>query len=264
MRLFLDSILRSDRSVLDLLDADYTFVDGRLAEHYGIPNQSGTRFRKVHLDDPRRWGLFGKGAVLMVSSYPHRTSPVRRGAWILDKLIGTPPSAPPPGVNVNALDKAGAEVITVRERLEQHGAEPSCNMCHGVIDPIGLALENFNAIGQWRDKDRDAGTVIDATGHLADGAPINGPIDLSKALLKSKDSFIETLTEKVMAYALGRQVDYDDMPQVRDIARQAAKKDYRFEAIVKAVVESDSFQMKRVPDDDSAGTKEAALHLGAD
>ena len=264
MRLFLDSILRSDRSVLDLLNADYTFVDGRLAEHYGISSISGTRFRKVHLDDPRRWGLLGKGAVLMVSSYPHRTSPVRRGSWILDRLIGTPPSAPPPGVNVNALDKAGAEVVTVRERLELHGAEPSCNMCHGVIDPIGLALENFDAIGQWRDKDRDADTVIDAAGHLADGVPINGPVDLRNALLKSKDDFVETLAEKVMAYALGRQVDHDDMPQVRDIVRQASKQDYRFEAIVKAVVESSSFQMKRLPDDDGAATKEAALHLGSD
>jgi hypothetical protein len=264
MRLFLDSVLRSDTSVLDLLTADYTFVNGRLAQHYDIPNVSGARFRKVHLDDPRRWGLLGKGAVLMVSSYPHRTSPVRRGAWILDKLIGTPPSAPPPGVNVNALDKAGAEVITVRERLEQHGAEPSCNMCHGVIDPIGLALENFDAVGAWRDKDRDAGAVIDATGHLADGAPINGPVDLREALMKHKDDFMETLAEKTMAYGLGRQIDHNDMPQVRDIVRRAAKEGYRFAAIVKGVVESDSFQMKRVPDDDGAGTKEAALHLGAD
>ena len=259
MRLFLDSVLRSDRSVLDLLDADYTFVNGRLARHYGIPSVSGAQFRKVHLDDPRRRGLLGKGAVLMVSSYPHRTSPVRRGAWILDKLIGTPPSAPPPGVDVNALDKPGGEVVTVRERLELHGAQPSCNMCHGVIDPIGLALENFNAVGAWRDKDRDAATVIDAAGHLAGGEPVNGPVDLSKALIRQKASFVETLTEKVMAYGLGRQLDYNDMPQVREIVRQAARQDYRFAAIVKGVVESESFQMMRIPDEEGGAMKEAAL-----
>ena len=185
MELFVESILREDRSVLDLLTADYTFVNERLALHYGIPNIRGEQFRRVTLADANRWGLLGKGGVLMVTSYANRTAPVLRGAWILENILGTPPAAPPPDVEGFKENKEGEKALTVREIMEQHRAKPSCNACHGVMDPLGFALENFDAIGAWRWKDRWAGTPIDAAGQLVDGTPVSGPEDLRKALMQA-------------------------------------------------------------------------------
>jgi len=246
MELFVDSIIREDRSVLDLLTANYTFVNERLALHYGIPNVRGERFRRVTLEDPNRFGLLGKGSVLMVTSYPNRTAPVLRGAFILENISGTPPSPPPPNVEGFKENKAGEKARSVREIMEQHRANPSCNACHGVMDPLGFAFENFNAIGEWRVKDQDAGTSIDASGKLADGTSISGPVDLRKALMKHPEQFVQTMTEKMLTYALGRTVEYYDMPTVRKIVREAARDDYRFSSIVMGIVKSPPFQMRRV------------------
>jgi len=244
LSLFLDSVLRSDQSVLRLIDADYTFLNERLAMHYGIEDVKGSRFRKVHLDNPARRGLLGKGAILMLTSTPVRTSPVIRGEWIMERMLGTPPSAPPPGIPALTENRPGQAALTVRQRMEQHRADPACNSCHGVIDPLGLALENFNAVGQFQEFDHEAQTLIDASGELPDGTQIKGPQDLSTALLDRKDMFVQTLTEKLMTYALGREVDYRDMPEVRKIVARAAKDNYTFESLVREIVNSDAF-MKR-------------------
>jgi mono/diheme cytochrome c family protein len=256
LALFVDSILRAERSVLELLSAQHSFLNERLARHYGIDSVRGSQFRKVSLEDQRRWGLLGKGGVLLLTSYPNRTSPVLRGAYILETLIGTPPAAPPPGVEID-LDsrEPGEAVTTVRQRLEAHREQPSCNQCHGVIDPMGLALENFDAIGLWRDIDRYAAAPIDAQGRLVSGQPLTGPADLRDALLARPDQFVWALTEKLMTFALGRSVQYYDMPIVRSVARRAAANDYRFEEIVLGIVESDAFRMKSVPvEEESTGT----------
>jgi hypothetical protein len=247
MRLFLDSVLRSDRSVLDLLGSDTTFVNETLARQYGIPDIRGDQFREVHLADPNRWGLLGKGAVLMSTSYGNRTAPVLRGAWILDNITGTPPTSPPPGVGALKETEPGKEAQTVRVRLEHHRQNPSCNACHGILDPLGFALENFDVIGGWRDQDRDAGSAIDSSGQLADGTHVNGPAQLRKALLARPDQFVQTLTEKLMTFALGRGVTYQDMPTVRAIVRRAGADHYRFEDIVAGIVESDAFEMRELP-----------------
>ncbi len=247
MALFVDSILRSDHSVVDLLTANYTFMNERLARHYGVDSVRGSQFRRVVLEDQRRFGLLGKGAVLMLTSYPNRTSPVLRGAYILDAIIGTPPSAPPPGVEINLETKPGEVVKTVRLRMEAHRVQPTCNQCHGVIDPMGLALENFDAIGEWRDIDRFAASPIDAVGKLVSGQPVAGPQDLRKALASRPEQFVWALTKKLMTFALGRSVEYYDMPVVRSVVKQAAASDYRFEAIVQGIVASPAFQMKSMP-----------------
>lgn len=255
LALFVDSILRADRSVLDLLSADHSFLNERLARHYGIDSVRGSQFRKVSLENQRRWGLLGKGGVLLLTSYPNRTSPVLRGAYILETLIGTPPAAPPPGVEVDLDTRAPGEAITtVRQRLEAHREQPSCNQCHGVIDPMGLALENFDAIGLWRDIDRYAGAPIDAQGRLVSGQPLTGPADLRVALLARPDQFVWALTEKLLTFALGRTVEHYDMPIVRSVARRAAANDYRFEEIVLGIIESDAFRMKSMPVEEDAGT----------
>ena len=248
--MFVDSILRSDRSVLDLLDANHTFVNERLARHYGIDSVRGTQFQRINLDNENRWGLLGKGGLLMLTSYPNRTSPVLRGAYVLETLIGTPPSAPPPGIDIDIDTKPGQRVLTLRERMENHREQPSCNQCHGVIDPLGMALENFNAVGQWRDIDRQARAPIDAKGIMASGQPVTGVADLRDALRSRPDQFVQTLTEKLMTYALGRAVEAHDMPLVRRIVRQANEYDNRFDAIIKAIVESDVFLMKALPLED--------------
>jgi hypothetical protein len=258
MRLFVGSIFRSDRSVLELLNSDQTFLNERLALHYGVPNIRGAQFRPVRLTNPNRWGLLGKGAILMGTSYGNRTAPVLRGAWILENLTGTPPSAPPPGVQALAENEPGAQAETVRERLERHRANPSCNACHGVMDPLGFALENFDVVGGWRDRDVDAGTAIDSSGQLADGTLIDGPAKLRKALMARPDQFVQTLTEKLTVFALGRSLRYQDMPTIRAIVRQADAQHDSLESIIDGIVASPAFQMKEVVPA-ARGTQQASL-----
>jgi hypothetical protein len=252
-------VLLEDRSVLDLLKADHTFVNERLALHYGIRNVRGDRFRRITLEDENRFGLFGKGGVLMATSYPNRTAPVLRGAWILEAITGTPPAPPPPDVEAFPENEEGKTPTTVRERLEVHRETPTCNGCHGVMDPLGFALENFDAIGAWRTQDREAGQPIDSSGQLADGSVVNGPVDLREALLERPDQIAQTLTEKLMIFALGRGVEYSDMPAVRKIVRAAAKDDYRFSAILTGIVLSDPFRMGRKPGEGDELAAQAAL-----
>jgi len=244
LRLFIDSVLRSDRSVVELLTADYTFLNERLAMHYGIENVKGARFRRVALVDESRRGLLGKGAVLMSTAYPNRTSPVLRGAWIQERLLGAPPPAPPPDVPELAENKRGEPPRTLRERLEQHRENPTCYSCHGVMDPLGFALENFNAVGQFRTHDPDTRTPIDASGELPDGTLVAGAADLRRALVARPDQFVQALTENLLTFALGRSMDYRDMPMVREIVRRAEKDDYRFESIVLGIVSSDAFRKR--------------------
>ncbi len=248
LELFIGSVLLENRSVLDLLNADYTFVNERLALHYGLPGVRGERFRRVTLADKNRWGLLGKGGVLLATSYANRTAPVLRGAWILESLMGTPPSPPPPDVEAFPENKDGEKARSVREIMEQHRAKPSCNACHGVMDPLGFALENFDAVGEWRDRDRYAGTPIDASGKLVDGTPVAGPADLRAALNRHPEQFVQTLTEKLMTYALGRSVEYYDMPVIRQIVRDAARDNYRFGTIVTGIVNSAPFRMRKAAD----------------
>ena len=259
MELFVDSILREDRPVLELLTANHTFVNERLALHYGIPDVRGDRFRRVTLTDANRWGLLGKGAVLLTTSYANRTAPVLRGAWILENLLGTPPSPPPPDVEAFQENKDGEKQRSVREIMEQHRAKPSCNACHGVMDPLGFSLENFDAIGEWRAEDRYAGTAIDASGKLVDGTAVNSPADLRVALTRRPEQFVQTLTERLMTYALGRTVDYYDMPAVRKIVREAAREQYRFSSIVMGIVRSDAFRMRMVPEAERPSSSTASL-----
>jgi len=259
MELFVDSILREDRPVLELLTANHTFVNERLALHYGIPDVRGDRFRRVTLTDANRWGLLGKGAVLLTTSYANRTAPVLRGAWILENLLGTPPSPPPPDVEAFQENKDGEKQRSVREIMEQHRAKPSCNACHGVMDPLGFSLENFDAIGEWRAEDRYAGTAIDASGKLVDGTAVNSPADLRVALTRRPEQFVQTLTERLMTYALGRTVDYYDMPAVRKIVREAARDQYRFSSIVMGIVRSDAFRMRMVPEAERPSSSTASL-----
>ncbi|MFM1886191.1 MAG: hypothetical protein RL026_1348 [Pseudomonadota bacterium] len=254
IRLFLDSILRTDRSVLDLLRSDTTFLNERLARQYGVPNIRGDQFRPVKLADPRRWGLFGKGAVLMATSYGNRTSPVVRGSWILENITGTPPSAPPPGVEQFQENEPGAPASTVRDRLVAHRSAPSCHSCHGVIDPLGFALENFDILGGWRDRDLDANEAIDARGEMAGGTHINGPVELRQALLSRPDMFAHAITEKLMVYALGRPVRAQDMPTVRAIVRAAAADDYKFSAIIRGIAGSDAFRKRLLTPDSLPAT----------
>jgi mono/diheme cytochrome c family protein len=245
VEMFVDGIIRENRNVMDFVNADYTFVNERLAAHYGIPDVRGNVFRRVTLTDPNRFGLLGKGAVLMVTSYPNRTSSVLRGAWILENIMGTPPAAPPPDVEGFKENKEGEKPKTVREIMEQHRAKATCNACHGILDPLGFALENFDAVGAWRSKDRWAGTEIDASGKLVDGTPVSSPADIRKALERRPDQFVQTITEKLMMYALGRSVEYYDMPAVRKIVRDVSREDRRFSAIVMGIVKSAPFQMEK-------------------
>jgi len=248
LTLFADSIFREDRSVVDLLRAKHTFLNERVALHYGITDVKGDRFRRVELEQSVRWGLLGKGAVLMAAAYPNRTSPVLRGAFILKHIQGVPPATPPPNVpTLDEKDIGTTKALTVREMIAKHRASPTCAACHAVMDPLGLALENFDATGMWRDRDRYAGAAIDSTGELPDGTPIKGPDDLRQALLRRPDQFAQTFTEGLLTYATGRKLEYYDMPTVRRIVHGAAGSDYRFSALVQAVVRSDQFRMQRVP-----------------
>jgi hypothetical protein len=241
---FVASVLLEDRNVGDLLTADHTFLNERLARHYGITSVLGPQFRRVTLEDPRRWGLFGKGAVLLRSSYGNRTSPVLRGAWVMGKLMGTPPTPPPPDVDTDLSNPKGQAPRTLRARLESHRTKPGCRQCHGVIDPIGLALENFDAIGRWRDMDLEANAPIDASTVLPNGRTVDGPAQLRQALFGGRDLFVRALTEKLTMYAVGRELRYYDMPQVRAVVRRAAEQDFRLSAIVSGIVTSDAFRMQ--------------------
>jgi mono/diheme cytochrome c family protein len=241
---FLTSILLEGRSVVELLTANHTFLNERLARHYGVPSVYGPQFRRVELQKPERSGLLGKGAVQLRTSYGDRTSPVLRGAWVLERLMGTPPAPPPPGVETDLSTPEGEKPKTLRARLEKHRNNATCNQCHGVIDPIGLALENFDAIGRWRDVDRLAQESIDANTVLPSGAKVNGPVELRQELFGRSNLFVRALTEKLMMYALGRELEYFDMPQVRSVISQAAKDDYRLTALVLGIVNSESFRMQ--------------------
>jgi mono/diheme cytochrome c family protein len=241
--LLFESIMREDRNVLDLLRADYTFVNERLARHYGIPNVYGSYFRRVTITDEARRGLLGQGSILAVTSHAERTSPVLRGKWILDNIVGTPPAPPPPDVPVLKENEEGQKPRTMREQMAEHRANPVCASCHKVMDPIGFALENFDAVGAWRT--REAGGAIDASGELADGTKVDGVVTLRETLLSRPDVFVGTMTEKLLTYGLGRGLDYHDMPVVRSIVRQAAASDYRFTALVLGIVNSVPFQMRK-------------------
>src|SRR5262249_3715082 len=238
-----DSVVREDRNVSDLLTANYTFVDEVLARHYGIPNVLGSRFQRVTLTDPNRFGLLGKAGTMVITALPNRTSPVARGKYVLEVLFGTPPPLPPP--NVPPLKEPGnfEKVLTVRERMEQHRKVEPCRSCHQIMDPIGMAFENFDPVGLWRI--RDGGTLIDPSGQMYDGAPLTGPVSVREAVLKHSEAFARNFTEQLLSYGLGRLVDYQDMPVVRSIAEEAAKKNNRFSAFVLGVVKSPSFQMSR-------------------
>jgi cytochrome c5 len=240
--LFFGSVVEENRSVLDLINANYTFVNERLARHYGIKNVYGSNYRRVTVTNEARRGLLGQGSVLTVTSYPNRTSPVLRGKYILENILGTPPPAPPANVPALSDNEAGHEPKSLRERLELHRASPACASCHRVMDPLGFALENFDGIGAWRAK--EPGGAIDPSGKLADGSSVDGPVALRAAIMRHPDQFVRTLTEKLMTYGLGRGLEYYDMPVVRGIARDAAKKDYRFSAIVAGIVSSPPFRQK--------------------
>ncbi len=242
--LFFDSIVREDRPVLDLLTADYSFVNERLAKHYGFPNVTGSAFRRVEVPEYRH-GLLGQGSILTLTSNADRTSPVQRGKWVMEVLLGSPPPPPPP--NVPLLDDtsatSGGKMLTTRERMEEHRKDPACTSCHRVIDPLGLALENFDATGAWRIKDNEV--PIDSVGVLYDGTKMDGPHGLQQALLKHSDVFLSSFTENLMTYALGRRVEYADMPTVRAITRDAAKNNNRLSSFVLGLVNSPAFPTAR-------------------
>ncbi|MEJ0099562.1 MAG: DUF1592 domain-containing protein [Pseudomonadota bacterium] len=243
LELFLDSVLRSDQPVTTLLTADYTYLNETVAMLYGIGSVKGGQFRRVTLSDSKRYGLLGKGAVLMVTAYPNRTSPTLRGVWILDRVLGIPPYQPPAGAGV-FTDEVHSKPATLRERLELHARNPSCFSCHAVMDPLGFALENFDTVGQYRMRDADTGGAVDTAGVLPDGTKINGPDDLRHALMLHPEQFVQTVTEQLMTYALGRPVDYRDMPVVRQIVRNAAQDNYRFASLVSQIVASDAFRRR--------------------
>jgi hypothetical protein len=247
VRLLLDEVLIGDQNVMRLIDADYTYLNERLARHYGIGSVHGPQFRRVQLTDPARFGLLGKGAVLLRTSVGDRTSPVLRGNWVLEKLMGTPSAPPPPGVNTDISTPAGQKPKTLKARMELHRANRSCNSCHGVIDMIGITLENYDTTGAWRDVDPVANQAIDAFSTLPNGLPAKGVVGLREALMKRPEQFVQTLTKKLMLYATGREVEYFDMPQVREIERQARASDYRFSALVLGVVNSRAFRLQSRP-----------------
>jgi len=257
--MFFKSIVDENRSVVDLMNANYTFLNERLAKHYGISNVYGSQFRRVTLTDPNRFGLLGQGSFLTVTSNPDRTSPVHRGKWVLENLLGTPPPPPPPGVPPLKTAAGNTKPKTLREEMEAHRANPVCASCHKLMDPIGFALDNFDGIGQWRSAypgtPSSPGSPIIATGQLADGSAIDGPVSLRQALMRKPDHFVETMTEKLLTYALGRGLEYYDMPAVRTIVKNAGKNDYRFQSLVMGIVTSTPFQMRMTPEKEPAASQ---------
>jgi hypothetical protein len=241
--LFFGSVVRENRSALDLLSADYTFVNERLARHYGIPNVYGNHFRRLTLSDDARKGLLGTAGLLTVTSYPNRTSPVFRGKWLLENVLGAPP--PPPPADVPALQEtaAGGAALSVRAQMEQHRANATCATCHKIMDPLGFALENFDAIGRWRSE--DAGGAIDPSGVLADGAKVDGPATLRSALLARREEFVMTVASKLLTYAIGRGAEPYDAPALRSIVRGAAADEYRWSSLILGITRSIPFQMRR-------------------
>jgi hypothetical protein len=256
-QLLFDSVMREDRSILDLLTADYTFVDEILAKHYGIAGVQGSQFRRVPVTDQNRLGLLGHGSVLTLTSLATRTSPVNRGKYVMEVLLGVAPPPPPGDVPPLMENVENQKALPVRERLAEHRKSPACSSCHNMMDPIGLSLENFNAIGLWRS--HDSGAPVDPSGQLYDGTPLNGPTSLRAAILNHKDAFISSFTESFLTYGLGRLIDHRDMPAVRAIEREAAKNGHRFSAFVLGVVRSVPFQMRRA---DEVTTTEARVGPG--
>ncbi len=251
--LFFANLVRDDRSVLDLFTSNYTFVNERLARHYRIPGVLGSQFRKVTYPDDRRGGLLGQGSILTLTSHADRTSPVLRGKWVMEVLLGTPPPAPPPNVpDLDATpDAEDGRLRTVRQRMEQHRANPACNSCHRMIDPIGLALDNFDVTGAWRI--RDNGMPVDAASTYYDGTPLTGPADLRRALLSRTDVLVQTFAENLMTYALGRRLSASDMPAVRALVRQAGAADHRPSSFIVGIVRTPAFRMKGAEEATTAG-----------
>ena len=254
--LFFYNLVQEDKSFLELFSADYTFVNERLARHYGIPGVSGNHFRRVdYLEDQRR-GLLGQGSVLVLTSMANRTSPVLRGKWVMEVLLGTPPPPPPPGVP--DLDETGTvsdgKFLTTRERMELHRESPACSSCHSLMDPIGLALDNYDVTGRWRL--RENGNPIDTRGDFYDGTPVSEPVELINALLKRPIPLVRNFTENLMAFALGRRVEHYDQPVVREISKNAEKDDYRLSSFIMGIIQSDAFQMKRAALDSTAEGEE--------
>jgi hypothetical protein len=244
VELFFASIMREDRNVMDLLTANYTYVDEALARHYRLPNELGPRFRRVQLTDPNRFGLLGKAGILTMTSLANRTSPVARGKYVLEVLIGSPPPAPPPVVPKLKEAVENEKASSVRERMELHRASPACSACHRMMDPIGLALENYDAIGVWRT--RDNGLPVDVAAEMFDGTKLDGPVSVRQAILARSEAFLGSFTENLMAYGVGRVLDYRDMPTVRSIVRDAGRSNSRFSAYVLGIVKSKPFQMRVV------------------
>jgi hypothetical protein len=246
--LFVQSMIREDRGVVELLSANYTYLNEILARHYGIPDVYGSHFRRVTLPDRKqRGGLLAHGSILTLTSYPDRTSPVLRGKWLLDNILDAPVPPPPDDVDTTLEEEpAGAKPRSVRERFEQHRSQPRCNSCHWVLDPLGFALEGFDAVGQWRTKD-EAGNPVDDAGNWPGGIKLEGFSGLRDMLLGRREEFVRTFTRKLMSYALGRELEYYDQPAVRAIVRKAAADDYRWSSIVMGIVESPGFQMRARP-----------------
>jgi hypothetical protein len=241
--LFFEDVVQNDRSILEFLDSKHTFLNNALAAYYGIPGVEGPQMRRVALETDRRGGLLGMGAVLLLTSNPTRTSPTKRGRWILEQILGTPPPPPPPGAD-QLPSKPQGEVVTLRQQLELHRSNPDCASCHDKLDPLGFSLENYNAVGSWRFRD-ETSQDIDASAVLPDGRKFNGPADLKKILLERKDQFTRALAEKMMIFALGRGVTLRDDCAIDEVAKACQRQGYRFSALVKAVVTSDAFRKRK-------------------
>ncbi|MEP6783445.1 MAG: DUF1592 domain-containing protein, partial [Acidobacteriota bacterium] len=241
--LFVESQIAEDRSIVDLITADYSFLNDRLAQHYGISGVSGDRFRRVTFRDGVRGGILGQGSVLMVTSYPDRTAPVVRGFWVLESLLGMPPPPPPPNIPDLKTVTDDGRPLSMRAQMERHRKSPACSVCHVRMDPLGFSLENFDAIGRWRTT--SGGMPVDSAAVFADGTPIDGIAGLRALVLKHQDSYVQTFAAKMLTYALGRHLDYRDQPFVRQIARDAASSGYRWSAIIRSIVSSTPFLMGR-------------------